>query len=314
MKYHLFCQLATPFSEAGEIDEVALRASLQRLVDLGIGVHLGNPGSGEGHALTNGELQTLYRIGVDVCKGKVPVCAIAPEQPTARDTIEQLKIAEASGVDLINLYGPAGRHGYKPTDGELTSFFAEVLAETAHPIAIAPDPTTGYIAKADVVVRVCKEYPHVKAINLGDVGEDYLIGLKDRIERKVDINVTSPRGLNTAHLGAAGIVSAEANIIPKTFLLYLKLYAAGQDTSEEAKRLYLQIKRFSGYVSNWGPSNARWLKMCIRFLRMPGARGGVREPYLLPPHSVIDEFGAGLLALGISELDESARQLGLENR
>lgn len=57
----------------GAIDEDAFHQYLQRFVDAKIGVYLASVGSGESGAMTADELRRVYRIGVDVCKGKIPV-------------------------------------------------------------------------------------------------------------------------------------------------------------------------------------------------------------------------------------------------
>ena len=310
MNKKMLCRVATPFKQTGELDEQSLREILQRLVNANIGVYLGNPGSGEGHALTNRELGRIYEIGVDICKGKVPVHANPPEQPTARDMREQMAIAVASGVDLINLYGPSGRHGYKPTEGELLAYFDDVLGNVEHAVALAPDPTTGYPAKAEIIASVCEKYPQVRAINIGDLGEDYFLSLKGMLKRDVDLYVVSPGALRALDFGAAGILTAEANIIPLTCRKYIELHERG-NAADELNAVYLLIKRFSHYVSKWGPANPRWIKMSMRLFKLPGGGGGVREPYLMPPAEEIQKFSAGLLRLGIPEIDELASSAGL---
>lgn len=305
----MLCRSATPFTVGGELDEAALRKHLLRLVDANLGVYLGNPGSGEGHALTHDELRRLYKIGVDVCKGRVPVHANPPEQPTARDTLEQMAIAIDAGVDLINLYGPAGRHGYKGTDDELLAYFDHVLSATSHAIALAPDPATGHTAKPEIVANICNRYLQIKAVNLGDTSEDYLLTLRGLLARPVDLCVVSPGALRALDIGAAGAVSAEANIIPKTCRRYLNSLESNS-ASAEATAVYLQLKKFSIYVSKWGPSNARWIKVCMKVLKLPGGEGGLREPYQLPTESEMRKFVAGLLKLDIPEIDELADLAG----
>ncbi len=310
MAKYVLCRAATPFTPEGALDEAALRRSLERLVAAKMGVYLGNPGAGEGHALTEPELDRLYRVGVEICKGKVPVHANPPEQPTARDAIRHLKIAAAAGVELVNLYGPSGRHGYKPTDLELAAYFDEVLSQVKHSVAIAPDPATGYTAKADIVAQVCEKYPLVRAINVGEPGEDYLLTLEDRLKRDVEICVVSPGALKALDIGAAGALSVEANIIPETCQRYFQAYNAGN--SAEAGAAYLQLRRFMQYCSKWGPVHARWLKMCMRVLKLPGGAGSVREPYQLPAAEEIRKFGEGLIKLDIPEISEQARRAGLQ--
>ena len=74
-----FCRIATPFAKDGEIDEEALRAFLQRFIKSKIGIYLGSAGGGETHALTWDEIQRIYEIGLEECKGKIPVYANPPE-------------------------------------------------------------------------------------------------------------------------------------------------------------------------------------------------------------------------------------------
>src|SRR5688572_21610537 len=75
-----FCRIATPFAKDGSIDEEALRAFLQRFIKSKIGVYLGSAGGGETHALTREEIGRIYEIGLEECKGKIPVYANPPEQ------------------------------------------------------------------------------------------------------------------------------------------------------------------------------------------------------------------------------------------
>lgn len=305
----LLCRSATPFTSAGELDEGALRALLRRLAGAKAGVCLGNPGAGEGHALTLRELARIYAIGVEVCRGKVPVYANPPEQPTARDTREHLAVAADAGVDAIVLYGPAGRHGYKPTDGELTDYFDNVLTAVKHPVALSADQTTGYVAKAEIIARTCEKYAQVSAVHIGEPGEDYLLGLKGLLKREVELCVVSPGSLRALAVGATGMLSAEANVIPQTCRRYVEAVAGGD--AAQADQLYLQLKKFSGYVAKWGPVHARWIKMCMRLFGLPGGAGGVREPYLFPPPADCEKFAAGLLQLGIAEIDDLARAANL---
>ena len=80
----LLCRNATALNEDGSINEDDFRRFLQRFVDAKIGVYLASAGSGEGGAMTAEELLRVYKIGVEVCKGKVQVNGNPPEKPTVR--------------------------------------------------------------------------------------------------------------------------------------------------------------------------------------------------------------------------------------
>src|SRR5690242_7577355 len=99
-KLDLFCRIATPFTRHGEIDENALRQFLQRFIKSKIGIYLCSGGGAEAHSLTWDELQRLYRIGLDECKGKIPVHANPPEQYSVRLMREYIFQAIEAGVEM----------------------------------------------------------------------------------------------------------------------------------------------------------------------------------------------------------------------
>src|ERR1043165_4367685 len=112
------------------------------------------------------DLLLLYTIGVKVCKGKVQVNGNPPEKPTVRETLEHVRIAIKGGVEIVNVYGPPGRHAFRPTDAESARFFDELLREVGHPVAIAPNPTIGYSPKPSLVADICHRHHQIVAVNL----------------------------------------------------------------------------------------------------------------------------------------------------
>lgn len=306
----MICRTATPFTQAGELDEDALRQFLQRFVDARLGVYLASGGSGEGHALSVDEIRRVYEIGVDVCQGKVAVNSNQPELHTTSATIELARIAVEAGIEVINIYGPAGLHGYKASDEEYCAFFDQVLADVRHPVALCPNPIIGYLPSPQAVAAIVGKHPQVAAINLsGIAGDQYFIELKDALPRDVDTYVPYPGSLNMLALGAAGILGAEANLIPKTFRRYLDSYATGNDAA--LGRAYAEMTRVTRYVTPWKGTTPRWIKVALRAFKLPGGAGGPRLPYLMPDDSVIRQFAEGAMALDVEEINELARRAGL---
>lgn len=305
----VICRNATTFTKTKELDEEAFRRSLQRFVDAGLGVYLASGGSGEGHALSWDELRRVYQIGVEVCKGKVPVNANPPEKHTARETIDHANLATEAGVDVVNVYGPSMLHGFKPTDGELTAYYDEVLKAIKHPVAVAPNPVIGYTPNPALIASICDRYSQVVAVNLSGLGNAYFIDLKDSLKRSVDIYHPVPGSLHALTLGATGLLSAEANIIPKTLRSYVDLYESGD--FDALGKVYEDFHRFNRYVAKWHSGSPRWLKMAMKLLKLPGGEGGVRLPYLLPPDDEVERFADGLLRLRVPEIDEMAKEAGL---
>ena len=106
-KISLLARNCTTFTATKELDADAYRTSLQRFVDFKIGPFLASGGSGEANSLSWEEVRRVYEIGVEVCKGRVPVYANMPEVRSAQEAIDYSNLAIAAGVDIVNLYGPA---------------------------------------------------------------------------------------------------------------------------------------------------------------------------------------------------------------
>ena len=308
----LMCRVATTFSKSGELDEDAQRKFLQRFVDARLGVYLGSGGQGEGHTLSREELRRVYQIGVEVCKGKVPVFANPPEQYTAKANIEHMSLAVECGVEAVNLYAIAGWHSMRPTEFELKAYYDTILSAIKTPVALAAQPLVGYSIRPALIASVCNQYPQIVTVNLTGVSDAYFLQVKELIKREIRYDVPITASMHTLMLGATGLLGTEANIIPKTYRRYIDLYEQGN--YPQANQVYAQIKRYIDYASPWNPGPIRWIKMAMKVLKLPGGEGGIREPYQMPPDDELMRFADGLLRLGIPEIDEMARAAGLSVR
>jgi 4-hydroxy-tetrahydrodipicolinate synthase len=306
-----YTMCATVFAADGSFDERAMRRYLQRQIDARLGVYLGSGGNGETHAMSPDELSRLYAVGVEACKDKVPVHANLPEEHTAEQTIAQARIAIAAGVEALHLYTVEGRHGYVPTEAELIGYFDDVLAAIQHPVVVAVNPTMGYIPRPRVIAEICRRHEQVIAVRLSAQRDIYLLNVQDALGRAIHCHWQLGSGaLDPLALGTS-LFAAEANIIPQTFRRFVdlaqarKLAAAGEVLS--------QIRRFNQLIMEWGPC-ARWIKMAMKFLKLPGWEGGLRRPYLMPADDVVNDFGERLLRLGIPEIDAMAKATGISLR
>lgn len=303
-----YTMCATTFGTSGEFDEHAFRRYLHRQIRVDLGLYLGSGGNGETHAMTAAELSRLYEIGVEECKGKVPIHANLPEEHTATATIEQAGIAIRAGVEAVHLYTPEGRHGFIPTDRELMGYFDDVLSATRHPAVIAVNPTMGYIPEPRAIAEICNRHTDIFAVRLSGVREIYMITLQDLIRRPMTYHWQFGAGtLDPLSLGAE-LFAAEANIIPATVAEFRDLYE--QRRFDDLGIVLGHIRRFNKFVMRWGPC-ARWVKMAMHVLKLPGWEGGLRRPYLMPPAPEMQQFADGLLALRIPEITAIAERLGL---
>ena len=154
--FNLFCRTATTFAPDGSFDEEAFRQFLQRFIDCRIGVYLASLGAGESGSMTHAELRRVYAVGVEACRGRIPIYANPPEKYTVRETRAYTKLAIDCGMELVSIYPIPSRHGMKPTDLEMIAFFDEVLADINHPIIIGVNPVLGHQPSAAAVARAAR--------------------------------------------------------------------------------------------------------------------------------------------------------------
>jgi dihydrodipicolinate synthase/N-acetylneuraminate lyase len=295
----------TTFTPNQTLDTAALRASLQRFVDQRITVFLASGGSGEGNSLSRDELRQVYTVGVETYRGVLPVYANLPEVGFVDRAIDLARLAIDCGVDAVNLYGPASLHGYRPTDAELTAYYDELLVAIHHPTVVAPNPIHGYTPNVSVIADVCNRHSQVIGVNLiGLDGDGYFLALMDKLRRSIAVNVPVPGSMSMLALGARGVISPLANVIPRTVREYVDAYARG-DTATSG-RAYADIERLNRFIQGYGQGfgGPRWQKLAMRTLGLPGGEGGLRLPYLMPPRSQAERFAEGLLGLGIAEIDD----------
>jgi len=298
----VYCMVATPFAADGRIDEGALRAQLQRMVAANVGVYLGSGGAGEGHALSQAELRLLYDVGVDECRGRVPLHANPPEPRTAAAMLEPVRHAVQAGVDVVQVYPMDAGHAMRPTPGEQEAYYRDILGAVDHPVALSVHVYAGYMAPVALLRRLCTDYPQVVAINVIGTPLQYFVELRDALDPRITLNVRLINAIEGHALGARGFLAAEPNLVPRLSrsivdaLLVSDHVRAGRDLAH--------LVRLAAVVNRWAPSTARWVKMGMKVMDLPGGKGGLRKPYLMPPQAELEAMAAALAQLGIDEVDE----------
>jgi dihydrodipicolinate synthase/N-acetylneuraminate lyase len=153
-----------------------------------------------------------------------------------------------------------------------------------------------------VLAQLTSRYHQVTGIRATNATPGYLIAIKDAITRDdmryYAILANAPTALA---LGVDGIFGSKANLIPRTIRTFMDLCDTGD--YRRYGPAYVQLMRLHSHVMQWHPAGARWIKMGMRVLGLPGGQGGPRPPYLMPVDD-LPRFTAGLLALGIPEIDE----------
>lgn|GEM_PF-1235343 len=307
----VYSMVATPFDDDGAVDLDAFGQLVDRMARANVGVYLGSGGAGEGHALTLGELRDLYRVGVDVAGHRVPVAANPREPRTAAQMLELALVAAGEGVDLVQLYSLDAGHGMQPTPVELERYYRFVLDRLSHPVAISVHAYYPYRVAPSLLAALCADYPNVEAVNVVMPMAYYLEvrqALAD-VPREIRLYTSMMALVDGLYAGSWGFQAAEPNLIPHTMRRFVDAVVSGDLATASA--LYVFVFEFMAVVQQWAPSTARWLKMGLRVLGLPGSNGVLREPYVLPAEDQLATMRREFVALRVEEVEaESAALAG----
>ena len=220
--------LVTPLKASGEVDEDGFRKNIQYMIAKGIregqGFLLVLGSTGEFPSFSREEAARIAKIGVEECKGKVPV-VVGCNQSNIEDVIEWGKYVAQLGADAI-LVRPVYYWGV-PTEEMILSHY-ELVAKNV-PTAI-------------VVYNRCLsnlvDLPTSTAVKLAEMDE--VVALKegtssiskfDKLVKALTGKISVINGYGEPHepysllMGTDGFLSVAANYMPETAL---KLFSLAQ--------------------------------------------------------------------------------------
>jgi 4-hydroxy-tetrahydrodipicolinate synthase len=290
----------TPFDADGRLDEEALRLLIDRFGKAGVGTFLASSSPGEGFALTLDETERLFAVAKQTMAGRAPVRAMGIEPHNANETLAILRIAEAVGLDAMQLYCLDCSHGNRPTDAELERFFRTLLEQMSIPAVLSTHFLLGYMIPIDVLDRLLADYPHVIGINASTNDLGYLTRVTQVAEGRADVHVGGPmHALSGLALGAQGFLSTEGAIAPRLCASVIEGFARGDQAATFSA--YRRLMRLSS-INVWPGGSVRYIKSSLRILGQPGWH--TRPPYLPLDESVHDGIRKGFDALRIAETED----------
>ncbi len=282
--------LLTPLADSGSIDENALCAHVEWLIEKGVHGLMPCGTTGEGPLLTMPERKHVVRIVTATVDGRVPVLAHVGA-PTTRETIELARHAQECGAEAISVVTP---YYFRLPDDALVEHFCRVAGEvTDTPVFLYNIPqNTGNALSREIVEAVVERSPNVTGIK--DSGGDLrtlssFVGLKDGSFQVV----CGSDGLLLSALktGACASVSGNANVCPGIVVnLFDAFWKGDQDTARRQQELLDQVRE--------ALRNGQSISLIKRALEFWGLRGGtVRPPLPEATPEMIADAKNRLLAL-----------------
>jgi 4-hydroxy-tetrahydrodipicolinate synthase len=226
--------------------------------------------TGESPILSDEEFERVIRIAVAESKGKVPVIAGAGTNSTAKTLKLIHKTMEfgAQGALVVTPYYN------KPTQEGLYHHYRKISEESSIPIIVYNVPSrTGCNILPKTVKRLARDCKNVVAIKEASGNLDQVSEIQKLCGEEFDIlsgddSLTFPM----LAIGAKGVISVVANIMPNDVALMCKLFFEGKIA--EARSIHLKL--FSVVKALFIETNPIPIKKAMELMGMPA--GEPRSP------------------------------------
>lgn len=227
--------IVTPMNEDESINTEELRRQVNRQIEAGIHGIFPFGTNGEGHILNGEEKKLVLETVIDQVAGRVPVYA-GTGCISTKETIEQCKMAEAAGADILSVITPSFA---KASQYELKVHYETVAAAVPNmPIVLYNIPMrTGNALEPQTVVELAQV--------------DNIVGAKDssgdwdnlsayiELTKDLDFGVLSGNDaliLKALKAGAKGAIAGCANVYPKNMVGIYENYVSGNlDAAEQCQ-------------------------------------------------------------------------------
>lgn len=226
MFYGSLCALVTPFDADDALDLRALEQLIDWHVACGTSALVLAGSTGESVALEDTELLTLWRMAVRHAAGRIKLIAGTGSPNTAR-SVRLTKMAQDCGVDAALVVTPAY---VRPTQDGLYQHY-EAIAKVGLPILLYNVP--GRTACDLLPSTVERLLPLSNIIGIKEALPDMarigaLLALKQLRPDFLVLSGDDPTALDAMTMGADGVISVAANIVPASFRM-LCASACGSD-------------------------------------------------------------------------------------
>ncbi|MGP0065565.1 MAG: 4-hydroxy-tetrahydrodipicolinate synthase [Isosphaeraceae bacterium] len=244
--------LVTPFAD-GSLDEAGLRRQVEWQINQGTPVLSPVGTTGESPTLSHEEHERVISIVVEAVAGRARVMAGTGSNSTS-EAIRLTRFASRAGADGALVVAP---YYNRPNQEGLYRHFAALAECTDLPIVLYNIPSrTGRNVEPETVERLAALGPIV-AVKEASGSLDQVSELLERTNLTIlsgDDSLTLPM----LAVGAEGVVSVAANLVPRDVMSLIEAYQAGRLAEAQAihKRLFPLCRDLLGLAPNPIPVKA----------------------------------------------------------
>ncbi|MGW6402560.1 4-hydroxy-tetrahydrodipicolinate synthase [Streptomyces sp. NPDC055134] len=282
--------LATPYDEAGDIDEKLLRRLVDRSVDAGVAGVVAGGSTGEFATMTGDERRLLVETVVDQAGGRVPVIAQTGAVAT-REAIALTQHAQKAGADVVMVVAP---YYEALTRDETLRYLRTVADSVSIPVMLYNIPdATGVNLDPDTVGLLAREQENIRYIK--DTSAD-MAQAGQLIHRHGDV-IDTFLGWDSLLLasvaeGAAGVMAGTANVMAADLVAVHQALTAGE--LELARERWRRVFPLMDTLMTGGPF-IQGVRAAMEEIGLPV--GPPREP-LLP----VEDAHRQRIAAALAEL------------
>lgn len=244
--------IVTPFRD-GQVDEKRLAEQIDFQIDAGVTCIVPCGTTGESPTLTHDEHERVISLTIQHVAGRVKVMAGTGSNSTA-EALRLTRRAADEGADATLQVAP---YYNKPTQEGMYQHFRAVAEAVDIPVCVYNIP--GRSAKnieVDTIVRLA-DLPNITMVKEATGSLDQctaVLGATNLTVLSGDDSLTLPM----MSVGAEGVISVAANLVPSVLLEMVQTAAAGDYTkaAELHHRLYSLCSKMLGLATNPIPVKA----------------------------------------------------------
>jgi 4-hydroxy-tetrahydrodipicolinate synthase len=223
--------LVTPFNRDLSLDEPALRHLVRRQIEAGVHFLVPCGTTGESPTLTHAEHLRVVEICLEEAQGKTPVLAGAGGYNTA-EVIALAQELERMGVQGILSVTP---YYNKPTAEGVYQHYKAIAASISLPLIVYNVPgRTNVNVATDTLARLA-EIDNIVGVKEASGAISQIVSILNRVpENFTVLSGDDAITLPMMALGARGIISVAANVIPSQMARLAELCLASDFTAARA--------------------------------------------------------------------------------
>jgi 4-hydroxy-tetrahydrodipicolinate synthase len=274
-----FTAIVTPFDKKGQVDEAKFRELIDFQIENGVSGLVPCGCTGEAATLNHNEQKKLIKVAVEAVNKRVPVMAGTGSNST-QEAVELTEYAKKAGVDGALVITP---YYNKPTPKGQIMHYESIAKAADIPVVLYNVPSRTGISMLPETIAELSKIDNIVAVKEASGSLEQVSKIKDLCDITV-LSGDDALTLPMMSIGAEGVVSVAANIIPEEVSAMVSAFSNG----EFIKARELHYKLYPIFKSMFIETNPISVKTAMMFMDL--LNGELR----LPLCSMTDENAAKL--------------------